>query len=213
MTYFVVLQVLGPLFPADAVDLVLKNDIGLLADRPDFTLIRDALDAKKSDVARVLLKARLADIRADQSVDAEIAKVKGVQGGVASQAEVESSARLVLPDSPETSFLLSVVAELGKEKADAVLAGAEPRLTARKLLSLAQQHNIPDYVALFESSVKREEMENVFAKHISKLKTAFKSHKPFDQVTVDEVLAEHPEWVKEFEEEIKKHNWGEDASA
>ena len=42
------------------------------------------------------------------------------------------------------------------------------------------------------------------------LKTAFLSFRPFEELTVAEVFAEHPEWEKEIEEDLRKHKWGEE---
>ena len=61
----------------------------------------------------------------------------------------------------------------------------------------------------FERSIARQQQEKEFEKHITTLKDAFLSFKPFDQVTVAEVFAQHPEWEREFEEELKEHKWGE----
>ena len=92
-------KVLSPLFPADALELVARNNKSAIVERPDFALIRAETDGKKTEVARIVTQARLAVLEADCKLDEEIARTLKEPAGTKT-AELERDARELLPKTP-----------------------------------------------------------------------------------------------------------------
>jgi hypothetical protein len=231
--------VLSPLFPADALDAVARNDRVALMGRPDFALVREEIAAKRADVARIQARARLALSAAEDKFDADVAVLRKQHDGsselAADDHPVLKQAASLLPDTAETKFFRAVLGELGAQSPDELLAGKAPRLTPQKMLELAKASpSTQEYAQLvraelssrslllcvcvcvcaddvmcvqIERVIGREGQEKEFEQQIRELKQAFQSFRPFDQMTVEEVFAQHPEWEREFEEELRQHKW------